>query len=184
MKRLKTALFLCVAALACFVAAQAQQAKGASDPSNYYLGEVKMSSPTGQPYGSTLSLVKRTMLPAENKIVEVVTSIDLKGPTQEYTTVIAVTNSKFTVKDNEGTFNGTGELIGTPWQWNSWKYSVNMLRDRKGMLTAEDTLVNGAIVVKKSFYSPDKQLRVVFTEDLKPISREMYDILHAKLLVK
>lgn len=170
--------------LSFFTAVYGQEGKSASDQTNFYLGEVRMSSPTGQPYGVSLSLVKRTMVPAENKIIEVVMSIDPKDPPREYTTVIAVKDSKFTVKDDEGTFEGNGQLVGTPWRWKSWSYSVNMLGERKGTLSAEDTLVNNGIIVKKSFYGPDKKLRVVFAEDLKPISKEVYDILRAKLVGK
>src|SRR5690242_3210919 len=67
----------------------------------YLLGEVKMSSPSGQPFGSSISLVKRSLKPAENKIVEVVLSLDSKQPPREYTTVFEVKGAKFTVKDEE-----------------------------------------------------------------------------------
>ncbi len=150
----------------------------------YYLGEVKMNSASGQPYGSSISLAKRTLKPAENKIVELVLSLDSKQPAREYTTVFNVTGSKFTVKDEEGTFAGEGEFLGKAWEWEGLKFSVNMLGERKGTLKAEDTFIGGRLVAKKSFYSPDGQLRVIFSEDLQPISKEMYEILHTKLLQK
>jgi hypothetical protein len=150
----------------------------------YFLGEVKMSSPTGQPYGSSVSLIKRTMTPAENKIVELVLSIDAKNPPAEYTTVFGVKDGKFTIKDEEKTMAGEGEFTGKPWNWTGWKYEVNMLGARKGMLKGDDTLSDTGLMVKKSFYTPDGQLRVNITEDLKPISKEMYDLLHTKLAVK
>src|SRR5215472_1031222 len=78
----------------------------------YYLGEVKMSSASGQPFGSSITLAKRTLKPAENKIVELVLSLDSKQPAREFTTVFNVTGSKFTVKDEEGTFAGEGEFLG------------------------------------------------------------------------
>ena len=151
---------------------------------SYFLGEVKMSSPTGQAYGSSISLVKRTLKPSENKIVELVASIDPKDPTKEYTTVFDIKAAKFTVKDDEGTFAGDGELIGKAWEWTGWKYSVNLLGQRKGILNAEDSLVNGVLTVTKSYANPDGRVLVVFAETLNPISREMYDLLHAKLLPK
>lgn len=150
----------------------------------YFLGEVKISSPTGQPYGSTVSLIKRTLTPAENKIVELVLSIEAKGAPLEFTTVFTVKDSKFTVKDEEKTFEGEGELIGKPWNWTGWKYQVNILGPRNGVVKAEDILTETGLTVKKAFYNPDGQLRVNFSEDLKPISKEMYDLLHAKLAVK
>jgi hypothetical protein len=166
------------------ISAQTTPAPAAPEQVTYLLGEVKMSGPTGQPYGSSVSLVKRTMTPAENKIVEVVLSLDAKGAAQEYTTVFAIKDAKFTVRDDEKTFDGEGEFTGKAWNWTGWKYQVNMLGARKGTLKAEDTLSDNGLKVTKAFYSPDGALRVNFTEDLKIISKEMYDLLHAKLLVK
>ena len=91
----------------------------------YYLGEVKMSSPTGRPFGSSISLVKRSIFPAENKIVEIVASIETRE-VKEYTTVFEIKGSDFTVKDQEGTFSGGGKLTGPAWAWTGWSYSVDM----------------------------------------------------------
>jgi len=178
--KISTLLFLLWIALVNF----AQSNSTPPEQTAYYLGEVKMNSASGQPYGSSISLAKRTLKPAENKIVELVLSLDSKQPAREYTTVFNVTGSKFTVKDEEGTFAGEGELLGKAWEWEGCKFSVNMLGERKGTLKAEDTFIGGRLMAKKSFYSPDGQLRVVFSEDLQPISKEMYEILHTKLLQK
>jgi hypothetical protein len=173
---------MCLVTVSAQTGPAAQTAPAAQEKVTYFLGEVKMSSPTGQPFGSSLSLAKRTLKPADNKIVELVASIDPKQPTREYTTIFDVKGSKFTVKDEEGTFAGEGELIGKAWEWTGCSFVVNMIGQRKGVLKAEDTFTNSGVMAKKSFSSPDGQVRVVFTEDLKPISREMYEILHAKLL--
>jgi hypothetical protein len=162
----------------------AQTAPAPPEQVTYFLGEVKISSPTGQPYGSSVSLIRRTLTPAENKIVELVLTIDAKNLPAEYTTVFGVKDGKFTIKDEEKTFDGEGEFTGKPWNWTGWKYQVNMLGARKGVLKGEDTLTETGLMVKKGFYTPDGQLRVNFSEDLKPISKEMYELLHAKLMGK
>lgn len=162
----------------------AQTAPAAPEQVTYFLGEVKVSSPAGQPYGSSVSLIKRTLTPAENKIVELVLTIDAKHPTAEYATVFVVKDGKFTIKDEEKTFEGEGEFTGKPWNWTGWKYQVNMLGARKGVLKGDDTLTEAGLMVKKGFYSPEGQLLVNFTEDLKPVSKEMYDLLHAKFMGK
>ena len=149
----------------------------------YFLGEVKMSSPTGQPFGSGVSLVKRTLAPAENRITELLLSIDSRRPTQEHTTIFDIKGSKFTLKE-EGAFAGEGELIGKAWEWTGWKYTVSMTGENKGVLKGEDSLTVDGVTSKKTFFSPDGQARIVFAEELKPISREMYELLHAKLLPK
>ena len=180
--KFKLVVFLAVL-LAAMTAAVSAQTTVAQEQTTYLLGEVKMSSPQGQPYGSSISLVKRTLKPAENKIVEQVLSLDAKSA-QEYTTVFVVKDAKFTVRDDEKTFEGDGELTGKAWSWTGWKYTVNLIGERKGKLIAEDVLTETGLTVKKSFYSPDGVLRVIFSEDLKPISKEMYELLHAKLLSK
>ena len=182
MQLLKVLLFSLLLLMAPNISAQTSS--DTQEQLTYFLGEVKMSSPAGQPYGSSISLVRRALKPAENKIVEQVLSLDPKQPPQEYTTVFDIKGSKFTVKDEEGSFAGEGELMGKAWEWTGWKYNVSMLGQRKGSLKAEDTLNRDGLVVKKSFYTPDGQLRVLFSEDLKPISKEMYEILRAKLLQK
>jgi hypothetical protein len=184
MQFLKSSSSLFLLSMMCLVTVSAQTAPAAQEQVTYFLGEVKMSSPTGQPFGSSLSLAKRTLKPAENKIVELVASIDPKQATREYTTIFDVKGSKFTVKDEEGTFAGEGELIGRAWEWTGCSFVVNLIGQRKGVLRAEDTFSNGGVMAKKSFSSPDGQVRIIFTEDLKPISKEMYEILHAKLLAK
>jgi hypothetical protein len=181
---LKTSILPVLFFMLCNLIVSAQSVPIVQEKVTYLLGEVKMSSPMGQPYGSSVSLVKRTLKPAENKIIELVASVDAKEPTKEYTTIFEVKGSKFTVKDEEGTFAGEGELIGQPWYWTGWKYSVNLLGQRKGQLKAEDTFANNNLTVKKSFSGPDGQVRVIFVEELKPISREMYELLHAGLLPK
>jgi hypothetical protein len=184
MTLLKTSILSFLLLTVYILTASAQSLPVTQEKVTYFLGEVKMSSPTGQIFGSSISLVKRTLKPAENKIIELVASVDAREPTREYTTIFEVKDSKFTVKDMEGTFAGEGEFIGQPWEWTGWKYSVNMLGQRKGQLKAEDTLTSGSLTVKKSFAGADGQVRVIFAEDLKPISKEMYELLHAKLLPK
>lgn len=181
MRFLKISIFFLLLAAA---NAAAQTNSVSQEQTAYFLGEVKMSSPSGQSYGSSVSLVKRTLKPAKNKIAELVLSIDPKQPPQEYATVFDVKGSKFTVKDEQGTFSGEGELLGKAWEWTGWKYSVNLIGQRKGTLKAEDTFSGEGLLVKKSFYSPDGRLQVVFSEDLKPISKEMYELLRAKILQK
>src|SRR5207244_3134732 len=50
----------------------------------YFLGESKMTTPGGQVVRTTLSLVKRVIKPAENKIEEHVMTIDEKTPAKSF----------------------------------------------------------------------------------------------------
>lgn len=150
----------------------------------YYLGEVRMSTPAGRLVASTLSLVRRTATPDENKIVEVVASVDPSKPTKEFTTVFEVQGSRFVMKDAEGTFTGAGELKGEPWEWTGWRYEVEFTGATQGKLKGEDVLNADGLTARKSFMTPDGVVRAQFIEELKPISKSAYDILHARLLPK
>lgn len=151
---------------------------------SYYLGEVKMTSPGGQPYGSSVSLVKRTMKPAENRIVELVLSVDGRGPAQEYNTVFTVNGSKFELREAGGGFSGGGDLMGPAWGWTGWSYKVTMGGRMPGTVTAEDTFQGENLVAHKTFAGPDGKAQVLFIEELKPISGEMYELLHTRLMGK
>ena len=147
---------------------------------SYFLGEVKMSSPAGVSYGSSVSLVKRVASQANNKITEYVLSLDADKEVQEYVAIFEVKGSMFSVRDNHGTFSGEGKLFGKPWKWNSWKYTV-LMNDGSGSLKGEDFLSDDGLVIKKTLFSPDGTARVMFDEELKSISQSMYDVLRAKL---
>ena len=149
----------------------------------YYFGEAKITSPTGQPFGSTLSLVKRILKPAENRIIEQVVFLDPRRPAEEHITVLDVKGSALSIKDEGGSFTGEGELQGKAWEWNSWKSNVKFT-DGKGTLKSEDTLTGNGIQAKKWFYRPDGKVSAVITEELKPISKEAYELLRSKLLQK
>lgn len=164
------------------VDALAQNSLASAELTEYYLGEVKTLSPAGQPMATSLSLARRTLKPAENRIVEVVATIEAGKPAREYTTVFQVDGTRFALKDDEGTFAGTGELSGEPWRWTGWRYEVDFTGARKGTMKGEDVLAAGGISVRKSFATPDGTVRVRFTEELKPISAAAYQILRAKLV--
>src|SRR6185436_169889 len=69
--------------------AAATLAAGQSTPAEqtaYFLGEVKTVAPSGQPLSTSLSLVRRVLRPAENRIVEIVATIDSGKPVREFTT--------------------------------------------------------------------------------------------------
>lgn len=156
-------------------------ALGQSASTTYYLGEVRMSLPSGQPAGTSVSLVKRTLLPADNRVVEVVATIDAAKPVREYTTVFDVTGARFRMKDEEGTFTGEGEFSGSPWEWTGWKYDV-VMSGQKGRLQGDDVITPAGLSVRKSFSTTDGVVRMLFAEDLKPVSKAVYEVLRLRLL--
>src|SRR6185436_4340746 len=78
----------------------ALQSLAQTEQSSYLFGEVRMLTPTGQQIGTSLSLVRRTLKPAENRIVEAVVTIEAGKPVREFTTVFEVTGAKFSIRDD------------------------------------------------------------------------------------
>lgn len=148
---------------------------------SYFLGESKMASPTGRPYGSSISLIERTVDSAAGKIIERVISVDAEKPATEYVTVLDVKGTTFTMAAQDHSFTGEGELSGTPWNWTSWT-STAMIAGGQGKVVSQDSLTETGLRVAKTFFSPDGQARVVFSEDLRLVSKEMFTILRTKLL--
>ncbi|MEO7761780.1 MAG: hypothetical protein ABIS68_07700 [Casimicrobiaceae bacterium] len=152
------------------------------DQESYLFGEVRTLTPDNRLLTTTLSLVRRVLKPSENRIVEIVETIEAGKPVREFTTVFEIAGAKFTIKDQEGTFSGHGELVGKPWEWTGWNYEVEMLGPRKGRLKGEDVLGPTGLSVRKSFITPDGTTRALFTEELRPIGKAAYDILRGKLV--
>lgn len=181
---LRSLLAASVAALGCAggLALGQPAVPATGEETQYYLGEVTTQTPAGQMIATSLSLARRTLKPSENRIVEVVATIEAGKPVREFTTVFDVDGSSFVLKDDEGTFAGKGELSGEPWRWSGWRYAVDFTGARKGTMTGEDVLSTAGISVRKAFASPDGTVRVRFVEELKPISAAAYRILRAKLV--
>jgi hypothetical protein len=161
----------------------AQTGPASQEQAAYYFGEAKITSPTGQVFGTTLSVVKRILKPAENRIIEQVVFLDPRRPPEEHITVLDVKGSKFTLRDDSGTFTGEGDLTGKAWEWSGWVSNIKFT-DGKGTLKSEDTLTNNVITAKKTFYRPDGKPSALIVEELKPISKEAFELLRSKLLQK
>lgn len=153
-----------------------------SEKINYYLGESKMTSPEGIYYGSSISLVKRTVSPDNNQITEDVISIDKKD-VREYVTVFNVKKNDFTVSDNQKTFSGQGTFSGNSWNWDGWTYSAEMANSG-GLVKGTDKIINDEIIVDKEYYQTKDKLTLKFKEVLKPISKEAFNILYTNLVTK
>lgn len=160
-------------------------AQAAPEQTSYLLGEIVTTSPTGQPYGRSVALVKRVLKPDAHQIVEVVLQIEPTRPAAEFTTIFTVAGADFTLREQNGSFSGTGKLIGKPWAWTGWDYTVRLQGGAKGSLggslTGHDVLQGQELTVKKSYYGADGKLAALLAENYKPISAEMYAILHDRL---
>lgn len=145
----------------------------------YFLGESKMTTPEGKPVRTSLSLIKRVVNPAENRIEEHVLSIG-ETETKAFVAVFEVKGKTFTMTEKSKSFTGEGELIGEAWKWKEWK-STAKLAGGTGTVTSEDKLTEKGLVAKKTFAGPDGKVVVRFEESLNTIGPKTYEILYAKL---
>lgn len=148
---------------------------------SHWLGEIKITSPSGRKHGTAFSLMKRTLDPAVKVIVEEVLHVSA-GEAKPYLTIYKVENDQkgFTVRDADGAFSGKGTLTGKPWQWTSWK-TAGTMKDGTGSFRSNHHFAKGQIIVRKEFLDAKGKAKVIFSEELRHISPELYDLLHAKL---
>ena len=87
----------------------------------YYVGEMKLSSPTGRPMGSQAFLIEKTHDPGNNAIIERAVVVAADGTVGDYIMDIKVSGSAFSLSDRNRTAKGTGELFGPAWHWTYFK---------------------------------------------------------------
>jgi hypothetical protein len=155
----------------------------AEDPptvtTQYFLGESKMLTPDGRVIRTTLSLVKRVLKPAENKVEEHVLSADEKTPAKAFVVVLDVAGNKFTLADQSKTYSGDGELKGEPWKWTAWKSTSKLAGG--ATVVSEDKLSDRGMTATKTYSAADGKPQYLFEEKLEHVSAKTYEILYAKL---
>lgn len=147
----------------------------------YYFGETKVTSGSGVPMATMLSLVKLTFNKEENKIIEQVANIKSNEPTKENTIVFVVKDNKFTFSDPDKSYSGSGELLGEAWPWKGWRYSLTWANN-KGKLEGEETFGANALNSKKTMTDEEGRPRMRFTEELLRISEQSYELLRKKFI--
>src|SRR5262245_28516740 len=81
----------------------------------YYVGESKMSDPSGRVYGSQVLLLEKVLDPDRSIFVERAVVVKPDGKAEEFTMNHRVSGSTFTLDDTKGTVKGTGTLFGPAW---------------------------------------------------------------------
>lgn len=105
----------------------------------YYVGEAKLSSPTGQPRGSQAFLLEKIHDPDKSMIIERAIVVKPDHTVEEHTMTMLVKGDTFTISDAGKTIEGTGKLFGPAWKWTYFK------------ATYQST--NGAKIEDKNFLS-------------------------------
>lgn len=151
----------------------------------FYFGEVIMSSPDGKiPYGKSVSLIKRTVDPANNTISEIVLQPprDPKQKPKDINTILKRVESSnvFSAADDEKKFEGKLTFTGSEWSWNNWTYDIKLADGSK--LDGVGVLDASGIKTQKTFYKPDGKASILIKEDVKLISSAEYDAQHKKMM--
>jgi hypothetical protein len=82
----------------------------------YYLGEFKLSDPSGKPYVSQVVLLEKTLDPDHSVWVERAIVVKPDGTAEEFTMNHRVTGDRFTLEDPKGMVKGSGTVFGPPWK--------------------------------------------------------------------
>lgn len=151
----------------------------ASVSTDYYLGEIRVTSPNGRARPASLALAKRVTNDASSVIVEEVLHVT-PSTTEKYVTVMKVSGNEIAVKDSANRFSGKGKLIGKPWAWTKWEIQAS-LADGSGTFKAKHHRTKDGILVLRDFLDPAGKVRLRYSEDLRQVSRDIYEILHSRL---
>jgi hypothetical protein len=171
--RLLSVLLLCVASAT---------ALAVSPEKYFYLGEVKLSAPTGQPIGSQVILLEKTHNSDAAEIVESAIVVEAQGKTEQRTMRMVVKDDNtFSLTDEAQTIEGTGTLFGPRWKWTYFKGQWKA----QGGITIEDEnfMTDDAVITaRKKVSDPTGRVLAYMDMSLSRITPKTFEILKAALL--
>jgi hypothetical protein len=150
----------------------------------YYVGEVKLSSGTGQSLGSQAILMEKVLDPDNSVIVERAIVVGTDGKVDEYTTRLAVKkDNTFTVVDDPRGTEGGGKLFGPAWKWTYFKATFkakNGVRIEDENFMADDSVGTA----RKKVIGPDDKVILYMDMSLKGTTAKTFEALRAGLMKK
>lgn len=149
----------------------------------YYVGEAKLSSPSGQSFGSQAFLLEKTHDPDHNLIVERAIVVKPDQSVDEFTMNLQVQGDSFTIKDSKDTISGTGTLFGPAWRWTYFKATYKSINGAQ--IEDENYMTDPEILMaRKKISGPDTKVQMYMDIALKAITPQTFEILAASLLKK
>jgi hypothetical protein len=150
----------------------------------YYLGEIKISSATGNPMGSQVILLEKILDRDGSVITERALVVYPDGKVQESTMRLTVKDdATFTLSDDTKKVEGTGKLFGPPWKWTYFKgtfKTTNGIQIEDENFMADDSVGSA----RKKLTGPDNKVFMYMDMSLKAVTPKTYEILRAGLLKK
>jgi hypothetical protein len=149
----------------------------------YFVGEVKLSSESGQPLGSQAMLVHKTCDPGRSVIVERAVVVKPGGTVDDYPINLPVKGNTFTVDDPKKLVQGSGTLFGPAWHWTYFKATYNATNGTQ--IDDENFIADPDVgCARKKVSTPDGKTVMVMDMTLKATTRETFEILTSALLKK
>jgi hypothetical protein len=147
----------------------------------YYAGEAKLSSASGQSYGSQAFLLEKIHDPDNNLIVERAVVVKPDQSVDEFTMHLNVKGNSFSIK--EKTVQGSGLLFGPAWHWTYFKgtyEAANGVRiEDENFMTDQEVLV-----ARKKISDREGKTLTYMDITLKAITPQTFEILSTCLLKK
>jgi len=149
----------------------------------YYVGEIKLSSPTGRPMGSQAFLIEKTHDPDNNAIIERAVVVAADGTVGDYIMDMKVSGTAFSLSDRKGTAKGTGELFGPAWHWTYFKADY---RSSNGVRITDENFMTdpSMITARKQVSAPDGKPIMYMEGSFKSITPQTFQLLSSALFGK
>ncbi|HTM22505.1 MAG TPA: hypothetical protein VL172_18415 [Kofleriaceae bacterium] len=90
-----------------------------------------------------------------------------------------ISGRRFTMRQDDGSFSGAGELDGDPGRWSAW-HSTTTSADGATHVDASTRLVDGVLIAEEKVSAADGTLRDVLRYSLEPIGPAACDDMFAR----
>src|SRR6266581_3988057 len=150
----------------------------------YYVGEAKVSSASGEPMGSQVYLLQKTLDREKATITERAVIVRPGEAAEEWTMRFAVKeDNTFTLSEDSGRATGNGKLFGPAWKWTYFK---GMYKTNKGIEIEDENFLadESAGSARQKLTGPDGKVMMFVDLTLKSVTPKTYEILREGLLKK
>ncbi len=152
---------------------------------NYFVGDVKILSPSGSVQGTAVMFLEKTTDQDKNQIIERGIQLNPDGTAYDFPMYLTISGSNFTIIDDRKTISGSGQFYGTPWDWSYFKatYVSRTVNPKTGSVSEiyiddENTLVDPSVVTaRKKLYLKDGTVIEYMDITLKSVTQQTFQIL-------
>lgn len=149
----------------------------------YYAGLTRIILLDG-PYNGTIespALLKKVNDRTAGTITETATIKGRKGAFEDQTMILLVVGNMCTVKSEDGSITGSGELVGTDWDWHLLQLSAEDHVNKVKICVANYLLPSRLIARKVLSYDYNNRAFMLWESDLDVISAEAYEARYREL---